>query len=65
MEEYVRCPHCGGDTPEENLNCIYCGGVLPSTAGVFGALRYGWKGVFCAAVAIAVIVSLLAWLVFA
>lgn len=62
MEDYVRCPHCGGDTPGENLNCIYCGEVLPSSSGVFGTLRYGWRGVLCAAVAIAVILALLSWL---
>jgi len=63
MEDYVRCPRCGGDTPGENLNCIYCGAVLPSTAGVFGAMRYGVKGLFCSAVALAVILALLAWLI--
>lgn len=64
MEGYIRCPACGEETPGENLNCIFCGAALPSTAGVFGAMRYGWKGIFCAVVALAVIASLLAWLVF-
>ncbi|HOE27426.1 MAG: hypothetical protein IT574_02075 [Candidatus Aureabacteria bacterium] len=63
MDEYVRCPHCGGDTPDENLNCIYCGEAFPAALGVFGALRYGWRGVFCAAVALVLILSILAWLV--
>lgn len=61
-DEYARCPRCGGETPAENFNCIYCGEPLPRVGGVFTLLRYGGGRMLCAAIAIAVIVSLLAWL---
>ena len=60
MEDYIRCPHCGGETPGENLNCIYCGNTLPHRLGVFSGLRYGWKGVIFAIVAAAVLFAFIA-----
>lgn len=59
MEGYIRCPACGAETPGENFNCIFCSAPLPSTAGVFGAMRYGWKGFFWAGAALLLILSLL------
>jgi len=62
MQNYSVCPHCGGETPRENLNCIYCGNTLPHTLGVFSGMRYGAKGYVWLAIAAAVIAAFLACL---
>lgn len=59
MEGYVRCHHCGKETPAGNLNCIFCGCTLPHRLGVFTGLRYGWKGALFLAMAVGVIVAFL------
>ncbi len=63
MEGYLICPHCRGETPEENLSCIYCGSTLPHGIGVFTKLRYGGKGFFFVLVLLATLIALLAWLI--
>ena len=64
MEGYIKCPYCGGETPEQNLTCIYCGNHLPHKLGVFTRLKHGGKGLFFAFVVAALLFTFLAWMLF-
>lgn len=58
----VCCPHCGQETPGENLNCIYCGELLDEPLGPLTGLLYGGQGRLGLILALLVAVAILVWL---
>ncbi|MCB1194908.1 hypothetical protein KDK77_01870 [bacterium] len=62
MSKLVKCPHCSSLTAEENLRCIYCGELLDISVGPLSFLSNTWGGLLIAAIALAIVVSFLVWL---